>query len=185
MLIKPLSGILVVLILSFLSTGYAYSQASGGGKILPGITSDVQESPTATAKPPAQADTSVQSSGTAKSADAAATKREPLIPFDPKDFDKTWLTRDTNGDGRIDYAVKMDGQDRKQLEALDYNHDGRMDDFVYYSNGVPVREEIDSNYDGKIDLWVYLYQGVYIERYEQDTNFDGIPDIVRNYGKKK
>jgi hypothetical protein len=57
-----------------------------------------------------------------------------------------------------------------------------MDDFCFYEDGELVREEIDSNYDGRIDIWVYLHQGIYIERYEQDTDGDGKPDRVRQFG---
>ena len=64
---------------------------------------------------------------------------------------------------------------------MDFNHDGMMDDFYFYANDVLIREELDTNYDGAIDLWVFLHRGVYVERYERDTDFDGIPDIVKDY----
>lgn len=92
-----------------------------------------------------------------------------------------WIVGDTNGDGRIDYALKLNDVFRKEMEAVDTNHDGRMDNFYFYRNEVLVREEIDSNHDGRIDLWVFLTGGIYIERYERDTNHDGVIDLVRRY----
>ena len=44
------------------------------------------------------------------------------------------------------------------------------------------RQELDSNGDGKIDIWVHLIEGMYMKSYEQDVNFDGEIDIVKEYG---
>jgi hypothetical protein len=71
---------------------------------------------------------------------------------------------------------------RKMYEELDFNNDGRMDDFYYYTDGVLERREIDSNYDDAVDVWVYIYEGVYVERYERDTDFDGEIDEVETFG---
>ncbi|MCK5198831.1 MAG: hypothetical protein KAR21_10790, partial [Spirochaetales bacterium] len=60
--------------------------------------------------------------------------------------------------------------------------DGKMDDLYFYSNGIIVRREIDSNFDLKIDLWVYIKDGSFIEKYEQDLDFDGIIDKVKTFG---
>ena len=116
---------------------------------------------------------------------AAGTSADLPTPFDPKELDGSWLKFDQNDDGRIDYAAKLDESGHKMREALDFNYDGYFDDFLYYSRGVLVREEIDSNFDRKIDIWVFIEGGVYIGRTEQDKDFDGIPDVIKDYGKKK
>lgn len=95
-----------------------------------------------------------------------------------------WLTLDRNEDGRIDYAVLVSDSGDKIREAMDFNHDGNMDDFYFYENDVLQKEEIDSNYDGKIDIWVYLNRGVYIRMWERDTDFDGVIDEREEYAKE-
>src|SRR6056297_1835578 len=97
---------------------------------------------------------------------------------------------DSNQNGRIDYLIKTGQEGNKKMEVLDFDHDGAMDDFYMYDHGVLVQRAIDSNADGKVDIWVYLEEGVYIARYEEDTNFDGTMDRVKNYdteenGEKK
>ncbi|HKK66536.1 MAG TPA: hypothetical protein VJ967_11855 [Clostridia bacterium] len=97
---------------------------------------------------------------------------------------------DSNENGKIDYLIKTGEDGKKIMEVLDFDHDGSMDDFYMYDHGVLNQRAIDSNADGKIDIWVYLEEGVYIARYEEDTNFDGTMDRVKNYdteenGEKK
>ena len=97
---------------------------------------------------------------------------------------------DSNENGKIDYLIKTGEDGKKMMEVLDYDHNGTMDDFYMYDHGVLNQRAIDSNADGKIDIWVYLEEGVYIARYEEDTNFDGTMDRVKNYdteenGEKK
>ena len=111
--------------------------------------------------------------------------REPAEEqyFDVSRYGEDWMTDDRNEDGVTDYAVRLTDDLIKDREAVDYNFDGKMDDFYFYSNEVLQRQEIDTNYDGSIDLWVFITEGVYIERFEQDTDFDGLPDVVKNYGE--
>lgn len=104
-----------------------------------------------------------------------------LLPLDVGDY-ASWVCFDRNEDGFIDYAVQYGKKDQILAEALDFNSDGRMDDFYFYSDGTLIRREVDSNYDGRIDLWVYLREGVYIAAYERDSNYDGILDTVKQYG---
>lgn len=95
------------------------------------------------------------------------------------------LELDRNKDGRTDHIITLDEKGKKLYEELDYNFDDRMDDLCFYTNGVLQSEWIDTNFDGKIDLWVYMKNGVYVERYEQDTNHDGVVDKVKQFGQKK
>ena len=92
------------------------------------------------------------------------------------------LELDRNEDGVVDQVVFLDSRGEKVHEELDYNFDGKMDDFCFYSGGVLIREEIDTNFDGHIDAWIYIKKGIYIERYERDTDHDGVIDRVKKYG---
>jgi hypothetical protein len=92
------------------------------------------------------------------------------------------LSQDRNYDGRVDYLVEYDREGRKVREEMDFNFDGRMDDFYYFENGALIRQEIDSNFDQRIDVWVFL-EGPYIHRYEMDRDFDGRVDVVKDYGQ--
>ncbi|MCD6397576.1 MAG: hypothetical protein J7L71_08545 [Spirochaetaceae bacterium] len=89
---------------------------------------------------------------------------------------------DSNHDGNVDYIVRSDDTGTKVMEALDYNHDGIMDDLYFYADGIIIRREVDSNFDMNIDLWVYIKNGSLIEKYEQDLDFDGIIDKVKLFG---
>lgn len=86
---------------------------------------------------------------------------------------------DTNNDGKVDLIVRLDPEGKKVSESVDFNHDGKMDDFYTYRNGVLISREVDTNFDGKIDLWVWLTDGIYVSKYERDTDYDGKPDIVK------
>jgi hypothetical protein len=92
------------------------------------------------------------------------------------------LSQDRNYDGQVDYLVEYDREGRKVREEMDFNFDGRMDDFYYFEKGALVRQEIDSNFDQRIDVWVFL-EGLYIRRYEMDRDFDGRVDVVKDYGQ--
>lgn len=107
---------------------------------------------------------------------------------DPKIFDVTqygdaWITGDTDDDGRIDYALQLDEEGDKLYEAIDFNRDGKMDDFYFYVGGVLNREELDTNYDGIVDLWIYMHDGARIAAYQRDSDFDGQIDIIREFGE--
>ncbi|MFP4065981.1 MAG: hypothetical protein ACLFRR_00385 [Spirochaetaceae bacterium] len=113
--------------------------------------------------------------------------REPAEDqyFDVERYDEDeWMTDDRNDDGNTDYAVRVNDDLEKEREAVDYNHDGLMDDFYFYENEVLVRQEIDSDHSGAIDLWIFVRDGAYIERYEQDTTGDGYPDVIEDYGRE-
>jgi hypothetical protein len=88
---------------------------------------------------------------------------------------------DLNFDGKVDFMVEFDKKGKKKYEEMDNNFDGVMDTFYYYEKGVATLQTIDSNYDGKIDIWMHL-EGAYVDRYEQDTDFDGIVDKKKMFG---
>ncbi len=92
---------------------------------------------------------------------------------------------DSNGDGKVDYLEKLDEDGRKVVEVLDFNHDGFMDDFYYFTDGIITLREIDSNFDNKIDIWVYIKEGKYIEKYERDLDFNGSIDQVKKFGDEE
>lgn len=89
---------------------------------------------------------------------------------------------DSNTDGNIDHLVRINTDGDKVMESIDFNFDGKMDDLYFYSEGIIIRREIDSNFDLKIDVWVYIRDGSFIEKYEQDLDFDGIIDKVKIFG---
>ena len=93
----------------------------------------------------------------------------------------TSLSLDRNYDERIDYTVEYDGDSRKVREEMDFNFDGRMDDFYFFEAGQLVRQEVDSNFDGRIDVWVSL-EGQYIRGYEMDRDFDGVAEVRKAFG---
>lgn len=98
-----------------------------------------------------------------------------------EEYREPWITGDSNNDGRIDYGLLRDDRGRKKREAMDHNHDGIMDNFLHYRNGVLSRQEIDSNYDGQIDLMILMFDAVRVKGYERDTNHDGTFDLVRDF----
>jgi hypothetical protein len=91
------------------------------------------------------------------------------------------IEMDLDEDGRIDYVLVNDAKGLPEHEEFDYNHDGAMDDYLYYEGGLPIREEIDSDYNGKIDIWVHLAEGKYIRRWERDLDGDGKPDKFQDF----
>jgi hypothetical protein len=88
---------------------------------------------------------------------------------------------DLNEDGQIDFARVYNTKGLLDHDEYDYNLDGKMDDFVFYVNAIPVREEIDSDYNGKVDIWVYLAEGKYIKRWERDLDGDGRFDKAQDF----
>ena len=93
----------------------------------------------------------------------------------------TGLSLDRNFDEQVDYTVEYDADNRKTREEMDFNFDGRMDDFYFFEEGKLVRQEVDSNFDGRIDVWVSL-EGQYIRGYEMDRDFDGVAEVRKAFG---
>lgn len=92
---------------------------------------------------------------------------------------------DSNGDGKVDFLEKQNEDGKKIMEMIDFNHDGIMDDFYYFTDGIITLRKIDSNFDQKIDVWVYIKEGKYIEKYERDLDYDGNVDQVKVFGKEE
>ena len=68
-----------------------------------------------------------------------------------------------------------------KVVEIDRNHDGVPDRFEYYNpDGSVDRIETDTNFDGKIDEWVYYKNGVVV-RAEKDTTGSGKPDTWMKY----
>jgi hypothetical protein len=101
--------------------------------------------------------------------------------YEVEDGQVTRLSLDRDYDERIDYLVEYDAANRKVREELDFNFDGRMDDFYFFEEGQLARQEVDSNFDGRIDVWVSL-EGQYIRGYEMDRDFDGVAEVRKVYG---
>ncbi|MEE8440475.1 MAG: hypothetical protein V3S41_02045 [Spirochaetia bacterium] len=110
---------------------------------------------------------------------------DPDERFDPATYTVGWLTSDRDNDGRVDYAVRVDERGYKLREVVDFNLDGRMDDFYFYSNDVLQRQEVDSNFDQAIDIWIFMWRGVYVQRWERDTDYDGAVDQCRDYDEPR
>jgi hypothetical protein len=91
---------------------------------------------------------------------------------------------DSDANGIIDYIIILDSAGEKLSEERDFNGDSVMDDFYFYASGVLMRREIDSNFDSRVDIWVHLIKGIYVSRYERDTDFDGVPDLVKEFGER-
>lgn len=91
------------------------------------------------------------------------------------------IKSDRNFDGEIDHILEIDESALKTSEVMDFNYDGEMDDYSYFSRGVLQRRELDTNYDDAIDLWVYMHKGVYVKKVERDTDFDGEVDYKKDY----
>lgn len=101
--------------------------------------------------------------------------------FPVEEYSDDWMTLDRNKDGRIDYAVQVNDRGFKIREAMDFNYNGYMDNFYFYTDGELTRHEIDSNSDQQIDIWVYLFDAIYIRMWERDTNHDGYIDQRVDY----
>ncbi len=115
--------------------------------------------------------------------DQLRIRREPASwqRFPVEEYGDEWLTLDRNRDGRVDYAVQVNDRGHKLREAMDFNYNGYMDNFYFYTDGELTRHEIDSNSDQQIDIWVYLFEAIYIRMWERDTNHDGYIDQRVDY----
>jgi len=99
--------------------------------------------------------------------------------YDPKGI-IIRVETDTNGDQKIDEWVYYEAGVPVKGEK-DINADGKPDTVIVYDlKGIVIRTEADSNGDGKIDEWVYYEAGKPVKA-EKDINKDGKPDTWINY----
>jgi len=92
----------------------------------------------------------------------------------------TRVEGDTNADGKMDEWVYYENGIAVKGEK-DLNGDGKPDTTMFYdAKGAITRTESDSNGDGKIDEWVYYANGAPV-RAEKDTNGDSKPDTWIKY----
>lgn len=136
----------------------------------------------------------------AEQQDKDAAAKAVQQQFKPKE-----IKVDRNFDGTPDRIEKYNDKGVIVSVESDANNDGKMDEWVTYENGVPVKgskdinedgkpdttliydgkgtvikSEADSNGDGKIDEWVTYEAGKPVKA-EKDTNKDGKPDTWVNY----
>ncbi len=111
-----------------------------------------------------------------------AAARETEYEYNGRTLKRIIIDSDANG--IIDYIIILDSAGEKLSEERDFNGDSVMDDFYFYASGVLMRREIDSNFDSRVDIWVHLIKGIYVSRYERDTDFDGVPDLVKEFGER-
>ncbi len=99
-------------------------------------------------------------------------------------YDPTVHTFDTNNDGRTDawhHLESIEGTIKVTLKEYDLNHDGKIDVIrAFNENGAIVRDELDFDFDGKIDQWTYYENGI-ISRVELDYTFDGKPEVFKYF----
>ncbi len=107
----------------------------------------------------------------------------PAAPPQPPQGPPSGVVEDHSASGDVDYRVFYDHLGKVEHEELASKHDGKLDTFYYYKDGVLQRVEIDTKGTGRIDLWVYLMpDGNHVQRYERDTTGSGKPDVVRVFG---
>ena len=120
-------------------------------------------------------------SGVVADSDLPTAVLDPVERYDLAIYSSGWLTSDRDSNGTVDYAIQLDDLGYRVLEAMDFNYDGVMDDFYFYSNDVLQRQEVDSNFDQSVDIWIFMWRGVYIRRWERDSDHDGLVDVVQDY----
>jgi hypothetical protein len=87
---------------------------------------------------------------------------------------------DINHDGKVDIIRLYDREGRVTEERDDLDFDGRIDEVIFYANGLLERKEIDLNYDGKPDIIKYFSDSKLV-RVEADRNGDGRIDTWEYY----
>lgn len=97
---------------------------------------------------------------------------------------KTLICRevDTNLDGIKDVARFYGARGEPIREDVDRDYDGKIDEWITFSEGRIATKEIDTNKDGKADVWNFYVEGQ-LQRARRDRNFDGRPDVWEMYAK--
>lgn len=70
------------------------------------------------------------------------------------------------------------------LQKVDINNDGKIDQFVYTKDNVIQYAQRDFNFDGLIDMSEFYENGVHI-RDEIDLDYDGVCDLIVTYQNDK
>lgn len=71
-----------------------------------------------------------------------------------KQFTPKKVEVDTNYDGKIDRAEYYDDKGQIMKVEDDTTGMGKINEWIYYKNGVPFKKEKDTNGDGKPDVFV-------------------------------
>lgn len=61
---------------------------------------------------------------------------------------------DSNFDGKADRFEYYDEKGQVSRVELDTTGDGRINEWVIYKDGQPLKGERDTNADGKPDIWI-------------------------------
>jgi len=61
---------------------------------------------------------------------------------------------DANYDGQVDRIEHIGAGGKIERLELDNSGDGRMDEWIDYADGRPLKGEKDTNGDGKPDVWI-------------------------------
>lgn len=70
------------------------------------------------------------------------------------------------------------------LQKIDMNNDGKVDQYVYTKDGVLQYAQRDFNFDGLIDLSEFYENGSHT-RDEIDLDYDGVCDLIVTYQNDK
>jgi hypothetical protein len=90
------------------------------------------------------------------------------------------IEADTTGDGKMNEWIYFKDGVRSKAEK-DVNGDGKVDSFLTYNEkGILIKSESDTTGDGKVDEWGHYKNGNIIKA-EKDTNADGKPDTWIKY----
>lgn len=112
---------------------------------------------------------------------SAAAERAPHAVYDPGSGKLTELTHDSNGDGKIDSWVWMDGGHVVRAEA-DSNGDGQVDRWEYYDAANRLTKVgMSRAANGVEDAWAYEAADGSIARLEIAGSGDGRVTRVEHY----
>jgi len=89
---------------------------------------------------------------------------------------------DEDHDGRVDRNLHYDDRGRLVSSDDDLNGDGVMETTSLYEAGRLARRRSDSNADGQADTWTF-YRGDEVLRTEIDRDGDGFRDEITTYAK--
>ncbi|MEI8176358.1 MAG: hypothetical protein WCG78_05780 [Candidatus Omnitrophota bacterium] len=143
--------------------------------------------------------------GCAAYAHAEGEPQKPAGTIASQQFKPREVKMDRNHDGKVDHIEIYDEKGVIVKVENDTKGDGKINEWVTYENGIPVKgekdingsgkpnmtlfydakgqvtkSEADINGDGKVDEWVYYENGKPV-RAEKDSKGDGKPDTWVTY----